>query len=244
MDSQHLETNVATSSSDAATVQTEVAVTTKASRRYHHGDLAAALIDQALIVARDGGADAIVLRELTRQVGVSPRAAYRHFADRDQLVVIAATHALRHLACCIEDHQDRVGDEQASDHQTIGLHQLRAVGTGYIDFAVREPGWFDLGFFALRDMTKSEAPESAGTRGRTPFQLLTDALEACAAAGLIEPSEIGDAAVSCWSTVHGYALLATRGPLSFLGADEANAAGLNVVNTIMRGVLRPSSTLR
>ncbi|MDQ6716487.1 MAG: TetR/AcrR family transcriptional regulator, partial [Actinomycetota bacterium] len=54
--------------------------------RYHHGDLRRALVLAATSLARAGGPDAVVLREVTRQVGVSANAAYRHFADRDALL--------------------------------------------------------------------------------------------------------------------------------------------------------------
>src|SRR5260221_4010048 len=47
------------------------------------GTVRAALIEAGLELARSGGPDAVVLREVTRIVGVVPNAAYRHFADRD-----------------------------------------------------------------------------------------------------------------------------------------------------------------
>src|SRR3954464_6330394 len=56
-----------------------------AARRYHHGNLRAALIDTAVEQARAGGAAAVVRRAAARRTGVSHNAAYRHFADRDDL---------------------------------------------------------------------------------------------------------------------------------------------------------------
>ena len=46
--------------------------------RYHHGDLANALTLAATDLAREGGPEAVVLRQAARQVGVSATAAYRH----------------------------------------------------------------------------------------------------------------------------------------------------------------------
>ena len=48
---------------------------------YRHGDLHRTLLEAAIELARKGGKDAIVLREVTRQAGVAPNAAYRHFED-------------------------------------------------------------------------------------------------------------------------------------------------------------------
>ena len=53
---------------------------------YRHGDLRRALLDAGVELARQGGPDAVVLREATRRAGVAPNAAYRHFANRDDLL--------------------------------------------------------------------------------------------------------------------------------------------------------------
>ena len=70
-------------------------------RSYHHGDLRHALIAEASRQARAGGPAAISLREVTRAVGVSPNAAYRHFSDREDLLRAAAAEAQNALARAI-----------------------------------------------------------------------------------------------------------------------------------------------
>lgn len=57
-----------------------------ARKPYHHGNLREALLEASLEITREGGADALSLRDATRRAGVSPNAAYRHFADRDALL--------------------------------------------------------------------------------------------------------------------------------------------------------------
>src|SRR5579859_1009447 len=66
--------------------------------RYHHGDLANALTQAAVALAREGGPDAVVLREAARRVGVSPAAAYRHFAAHDDLLYAVKLQAQQALA--------------------------------------------------------------------------------------------------------------------------------------------------
>lgn len=173
---------------------------------YHHGDLRAALVQAAFDAARTGGTDAIVMREVTRRSGVTPRAAYRHFLDRDALVRAVAQRALAELASAIEERLEAHANPD-------GRQMLQAVGEGYITFALDEPGWFDAAFFAMDDMLNSTAPEATAQSGLSPYQQLEVALTALVDEGLLGADEVGDATITCWSGVHGYATLTARGPL-------------------------------
>lgn len=97
-----------------------------------------------------GGTSAIVLREATRRAGVTPRAAYRHFADHDALVRAVARAALAEMAIAIDRRQ--VG-------ATGGVALLESVGLGYIQFALDESGWFDVAFFAMGGTVSDVAPD-------------------------------------------------------------------------------------
>src|ERR1700739_715109 len=67
-------------------------------RRRPRGAVRDGLVAAGLELARAGGPDAVVLREATRMVGVVPNAAYRHFADRDELLAAGCTAAMGELA--------------------------------------------------------------------------------------------------------------------------------------------------
>lgn len=187
---------------------------------YHHGGLRDALVQAGLAMSRDGGAEAIVLREATRRVGVTARAAYRHFADRDALVRAVAQAALAQMARTIEQKQSEASD---------GLAMLRGVGEGYIQFALDEPGWFDVAFFAMGDMVNATATDSAGDARRSPYQQLQDALACLVSAELLDPGRAGDAAILCWSGVHGFATLTSRGPLRALPRERIDAEAERLV---------------
>ena len=57
---------------------------------YHHGDLRNALIAAALAAVEQDGPDAVSLRDLAQNLGVSRAAPYRHFEDRDALLAAVA----------------------------------------------------------------------------------------------------------------------------------------------------------
>ena len=203
---------------------------TSARGTYHHGDLRAALIDAGVGLAREAGAPAVVLREVTRRAGVTPRAAYRHFADRDALLRAVARVALARMARTVEE-----GLATAVD----GAAALTAVGEGYVRFALDEPGLFDVGLFAMDDMAEVDAPEAGGVAGRSPYHQLHDALARLVTEGRLAPGAVDGAALTCWSGVHGYATLAALGPLRSLPRPERDAAASVVVTGLVRAVAGP-----
>ena len=56
-------------------------------RPYHHGDLRHALIEAARAIVIRDGAQALSLRGVAREAGVSPAAPYHHFKDKQELVL-------------------------------------------------------------------------------------------------------------------------------------------------------------
>ncbi|MEV4534685.1 TetR/AcrR family transcriptional regulator [Asanoa sp. NPDC049518] len=195
---------------------------------YHHGDLRAALIAEGLRVARTGGAAALAMRDLTRAVGVSPNAAYRHFADRRALVLAVALEAQDLLADAM---RARIAPSASA------LDRLRAVGLGYIRFARTERGWFELAI-----LTRDDGPPVANGSFPAPFQLLLDALDALVASGGLPASRRTHAEWACWSTVHGFADLTTRGPMRHHDAATVDALASYVVDTVIEGLTSGGTT--
>ncbi|MEX2982300.1 TetR/AcrR family transcriptional regulator [Streptomyces sp. C36] len=203
------------------------------SRSYHHGDLRAALVEAGVKLAREGGAGALGLRVVTRSVGVTPNAAYRHFADRRALVLAVAAEAQDRLAHAMRDRMTALGDDAGADRAARAVRNLRGVGLGYIHFALSEPGWFDVAILTRDESDGDAPPATVGDRVAPPYQLLLDALDEMVAAGALTPERRVNAEWVCWSMVHGFADLATRGPLK--GQDRALVDGLaaHVVDTIV-----------
>ena len=100
---------------------------------YRHGDLRRALLAVGIALAREGGPEAVVLREATRRVGVAPNAAYRHFADRRDLLHAVCSAAQGLLAVAMEEELAAL--PTSNDSATTARARVRAVGTGYLRFA-------------------------------------------------------------------------------------------------------------
>jgi AcrR family transcriptional regulator len=172
------------------------------------GTVRAALVEAGVELARSGGPDAVVLREVTRMVGVVPNAAYRHFPDRDALLAAVRDAAIRQLAQRMAQGVRRVPARRGT---RIGAQRrLDAVGRAYLEFARGEPGLFDTAFTMLEHPLQGAADDEPG-----PFDLLKAALDELVEAGILEPARRPTVQYPIWATVHGLAVL-FRGPLRYL----------------------------
>jgi len=143
-------------------------------------------------------------------VGVVPNAAYRHFADRDELLAAVCTAAMGELA-------ERMADGVAAvpgpygDADAAGL-RLGAIGAAYLDFAHEEPGLFATAF-AVPQQHAYGAPDDGTGRDRMPLGQLRAALDELVVAGVLQPQRRDGIEYPIWSAVHGLAVLTGQGPL-------------------------------
>jgi AcrR family transcriptional regulator len=201
---------------------------------YRHGDLRHALIAAGTELARVGGPDAVVLREATRRVGVAPNAAYRHFADRSALLDAVCAAAQSLLAVAIEKQLATV--PAAGDPADVARARLRAVGTGYLRFAQKEPGLFRTAFSASRDLDRIADPERAGASGLSPFLLLGSVLDELVDAGALPKERRPGAEFLAWSSVHGLAMLLIDGPLRALDNKKRHAIVERLLDMVEQGL--------
>ena len=131
-----------------------------AASSYHHGNLRQALLEQAVELARAGGPDAVVMRDVQRAVGVSNAAAYRHYSDRHALLAAVKEYAMGLLG-----DQMLAALEQVPNRGPRGpraLSRLRATGQAYVNFARQAP-WQEA---AISSLTELFAPKIHSDRLR------------------------------------------------------------------------------
>ena len=179
-------------------------------RRRPRGAVRDGLVAAGLELARAGGPDAVVLREATRMVGVVPNAAYRHFADRDELLAAVCTAAMRELADRMAAGVARVRGKHGDP--AAARRRLGAIGTAYLEFACEEPGLFAAAF-ALPQQHAYGAPDDGTGPERTPLGHLRTALDELVDAGVLDRRRRDGIEYPIWSAVHGLAVLAGQGPL-------------------------------
>lgn len=209
--------------------------------RYHHGDLRRALLEAALALVTSRGVEAFSLREAAREVGVSPAAAYRHFADKAALLTALAADGMGRLAAAMEQAMAHAPGAPGSAARAVA--DLAAVGSAYVEFAVRHPAHFGVMFGPwCPHQGQEDLPPEAAPRGRDPYQILVDCLDGLVTTGAMPGAARDGAEVAAWSAVHGFAGLAVSEALPLEPAERAAALAV-VVRTVLQGFGCPASLL-
>lgn len=185
-------------------------------RGYHHGDLRNALVSAATELATKGGPEAVTIRAAAKEVGVTPTAAYRHFAGHEELLRAAKECALDELTETM--HKEVAARVPAEDPVQRALARFGALGRGYLAFAREQPGLFRTVFSADGPVLPTNERSDA-----SPFRLLLGALDDLVEVGYLSPERTPMAEFAAWAMVHGLAAL-FDGPLRDLPEDLRDEA--------------------
>ena len=162
------------------------------SQTYRHGNLPAALSAAAREILDENELQVVGLRGIARRVGVSATAAYRHFANKEDLLASVAAEGFCELAAAIQG-------------ATRGAVPLTRAGLAYIEFASQNRGLFRLMFGSvLAERAKYPALQAASAGVEAIIvRVVTE----------IDPRPIVDnhAAMAAWGLVHGLAHLIVDG---------------------------------
>lgn len=199
-----------------------------AKRGYHHGDLRNALIEAAALLAQTGGPQSVTVRAAARAVGVTPTAAYRHFAGHEELLRAAKECATTELAAAMRAELATM--PETADRTRRALGNLAAIGRAYIHFAIAQPGLFRTAFSWEGSILDEEAVQDPDS----PFRLLVESLDELVAVGFLPPELRPMTEVVVWSAVHGLSTL-LDGPLREWPPNIRDEAIVRTMLIVARG---------
>jgi len=168
-------------------------------KKYHHGDLKAALITAGLAEIEEKGLESLSLRSIAARVGVSHTAPKNHFDGLRGLLTGIATRGF-------EMHRAEM--QKGVEDQPPGKARLHAACNGYVRFALKNPQLFKLMFSrALRDRN-DPALKDAAWASYTVLRNVAHGLDWDKADA---PGAPWRSEWMLWSMVHGYAMLLIEG---------------------------------
>jgi AcrR family transcriptional regulator len=211
----------------------------------------AATVDEIKEVARglmrDQGTTEVRFTDIAKEMGMTPPALYRYYADRDALLTELIADAYRELGSEVATARE------GRDPDDIGGRWI-AVGTAYRNWARREPQQFALilgmpvpGYVAPEDGPTTAAAMAQlsllfiraaelGVLGQPLVRDVSDEMAACAAEkhpelGGLVPPESFQAMIQAWATLHGITCLDVYGQFDWMSDEARDALFVSTLRT-------------
>ena len=169
-------------------------------RGYHHGNLREALMRAALDLIAEKGPSGFTVAEAARSAGVSPAAPYRHFRDRDELLVDVAIQGFALFAEALE----AAWNDGKPDVKTA----FERVGRAYLAFARAEPAYYATMFESGLPHGATPELREAAERAYAVLRQASEALVAGFPAKGRPPASM--VSFHIWAFTHGIASLFAR----------------------------------
>jgi AcrR family transcriptional regulator len=166
------------------------------SKRYHHGDLRAALIETAAELIAERGMRGFSLAEASRRLGVAVSAPYAHFEDRDDLLAAVAVRAFELIYAALVP---------AITEFSEPAERLAGMARAYVRFAAYQRPMFEVLYESGLD--KSRHPEIEAAE-----RPLNEAFESCVRVLADGDDDLAEEmAVAVEATARGHAMLLLDG---------------------------------
>ena len=207
------------------------------SKPYHHGDLRRVLIDAALQLVSEGGADAVSVREAARRAGVSPGAPFRHFPSRDALIQAVAEEAQRRFRAEIEQ---ALTEARADDP----LGRFRCIGLAYLRWAICNPTHFEV--ISSRRLFDHDHADGVSQDNAALIALTERTLAEAFAGGQLRSADLKRVQIAGRALVYGFARMNIDGhfPRWGVAGDDVETTAEAILDLFIDGIAarpRPGS---
>jgi AcrR family transcriptional regulator len=173
----------------------EIQILAKTTKTYHHGDLKAAMVQAVLALVREKGPRGFTLNEASRRAGVSKSAPYKHFRDKDALLIEVAIQGTRLMEAELRE---------AAEHGKTAREKLLSVLLSYVRFSGSHPDYFAvMSQSGIDKIPYPEINDPAAAAFGVAFELAHQ-IESTAQAAR-------ELCIAVWAMAHGFAILRSEG---------------------------------
>lgn len=171
-------------------------------------DLREACIEEAMAIIEAEGIEGLSLREISRRLGVSHQAPYKHFPSRDHVLAEIVSRAFDSFAQHLDAHAQVHTDDPQAD--------LGRMGRAYMSYAMAHPLQYRLMFGT--PLPDPQAHPTMMGKAQHAFALLKDCILRLSLQREGDPDQATDLdALFVWSTMHGLASMLHTRALDTLG---------------------------
>jgi AcrR family transcriptional regulator len=210
---------------------------------YHHGELRQKIIEEALSWIEQEDIFSLSLRGIARRIGVSHNAPYRHFSDKESLLIEIAEIGFNQLYQSLQ--QPLINSR---DH---AQQKLETIGVAYIQYAVQNQAYYRVMFSDRVAYPKGNRPkyskeanqqknaekyQNLNQVSEKAFSVLLQTIETGQQTGVFMAEDSYQLALVCWSLVHGVSMLAIDGQLKICDRSSILELAKMATNIVSKGL--------
>ena len=154
------------------------------------------IYQSALRMLEAEGPQAVSMRRVAKEVGITPMAIYHYFPSKEALLDAVVNTEFEHLV----EFFDRAGRERSFEAAMVHIMD------GYIDYGLAHPRIFDYVFSAPRPGAR-RFPEDFRARRSPTLNVTADLLTSWIEEKRIKRDDVWEIAMELWAHVHGYLAL-------------------------------------
>jgi len=161
------------------------------------------ILNQACELYLQGGIDAVSMRRLARDLGVTAPALYKHYASREEILLDVVSESYR---LCAEHLSGALSGRTP-------LERFRLAGDGYLNFALAHPKFYEMMYAPTHALGVHEFPDKLVARMDGVGQFFNDRVRECIEVGLLGPPDAQEVTLTLWAHAHGLISIYLRGCL-------------------------------
>ena len=173
------------------------------------------------------GLGGLSMRKVARDAGISATAIYRHFDDKEAMLISVAAQ----------------GSHLFMHYLSRGLkgncpkERLELSGQGYLDFALEHSGYYRIMFMSSpHDSGLDKLCEQSAKDFAPTFQFLVDRVRECITEGILKKGDPDSIAATIWASCHGLVSLRLADLLAHLDEDQFRDFYLESTRAMLRGL--------
>jgi AcrR family transcriptional regulator len=180
----------------------------------------------ALEILEAEGPQAVSMRRVAKEVGITAMAIYHHFPSREALLNAIVESEFAQLV-------EFFG--QLNGHRSFEAAMIHIMD-GYIDYALAHPRIFDYVFSAPRPGAR-RYPDDFRARRSPTLNITADIVSSWMKLGKLKRDDQWEVAMELWAHIHGYLML-WRGGRFHLPEDEFRKLAHRSLRRLLHGLAR------
>lgn len=183
------------------------------------------VLETAMRLFLKEGFERVTIRAIAQEIEYSPATIYLYFSDKSEIL-----YALQALG-----FEKLIRQQQEVLSIKDPWKRLRRHGKVYVDFALKNPEYYDL-MFIMRGPVKKMKESKTWEAGMRSYDLLRENVKACMDAGSLTGTNVDVAAFAFWSLTHGIASLIIRERGIMFPKEHLNAIIEGALSFIMENI--------